>query len=404
MRLRIDGRAGAHHADDAEAAGRDPRGGVAVLDHQGPARAAGRPFSTCAQRRGEDGISRCDIVLEPDVVAVDPRPRGPFQGWRYFRACGCAAGPRLRSAEAMPICRYELQRELRVGFSRSLRVVRPEPDGRVRGRAEAHIARQPQTVTATGVRPPHPNRIVGSAPGEGHVDRNHGRPILALRGDRPVGRFPRAGAGPRYRRAGRLDDTTLFRTAPAALAYADMVAAADRYAAAHLDEGDDEDQEASRLATSLPRGAIASPPSVSALPTTEFAARPPASATPGALRAITRVRAERPTLDLARHHLHQRSVLLAARYRRSSPNCRSQVVPTSTRSRAQRVRAGTAGRKRHGVAKLQIIQMKTGPVDDLATLRRVSSPACAACRSDRAAAPRACDDSKGAAARSLADR
>ena len=27
-----------------------------------------------------------------------------------------------------------------------------------------------------------------------------------------------------------LDDTTLFRTAPAALAYADMVAAADRYA------------------------------------------------------------------------------------------------------------------------------------------------------------------------------
>jgi hypothetical protein len=38
-----------------------------------------------------------------------------------------------------------------------------------------------------------------------------------------------------------LDDTTLFRTAPAALAYADMVAAADRYAAA--EEEDEVDEE-----------------------------------------------------------------------------------------------------------------------------------------------------------------
>lgn len=33
-----------------------------------------------------------------------------------------------------------------------------------------------------------------------------------------------------------LDDTTLFRTAPTALAYADMIAAADRYAAAEEDD------------------------------------------------------------------------------------------------------------------------------------------------------------------------
>jgi hypothetical protein len=33
-----------------------------------------------------------------------------------------------------------------------------------------------------------------------------------------------------------LDETTLFRTSPAALAYADMVAAADRFAAARLDD------------------------------------------------------------------------------------------------------------------------------------------------------------------------
>lgn len=33
-----------------------------------------------------EGVSRCDIVLDPDLVCVDPRPRGPFQGWRYFAA------------------------------------------------------------------------------------------------------------------------------------------------------------------------------------------------------------------------------------------------------------------------------------------------------------------------------
>ena len=33
---------------------------------------------------GDDGISRCGIVLEPKVMLVEPRPRGPFQGWRYL--------------------------------------------------------------------------------------------------------------------------------------------------------------------------------------------------------------------------------------------------------------------------------------------------------------------------------
>jgi len=33
---------------------------------------------------GEDGIARCGIVLEPQVVLVEPRPRRPFQGWRYL--------------------------------------------------------------------------------------------------------------------------------------------------------------------------------------------------------------------------------------------------------------------------------------------------------------------------------
>lgn len=33
---------------------------------------------------GQDGVSRCELVLDPQVVPVEPRPRGPFQGWRYY--------------------------------------------------------------------------------------------------------------------------------------------------------------------------------------------------------------------------------------------------------------------------------------------------------------------------------
>jgi hypothetical protein len=36
--------------------------------------------------RDKDGIGRCGIVLEPKVVAVDPRPFRAFQGWRYLAA------------------------------------------------------------------------------------------------------------------------------------------------------------------------------------------------------------------------------------------------------------------------------------------------------------------------------
>ncbi|MEM9427616.1 MAG: DUF1489 domain-containing protein [Pseudomonadota bacterium] len=32
----------------------------------------------------EDGIRRCGIVLDPDVVRVEAMPKRPFQGWRYL--------------------------------------------------------------------------------------------------------------------------------------------------------------------------------------------------------------------------------------------------------------------------------------------------------------------------------
>ncbi|MDI4666917.1 DUF1489 family protein [Xanthobacter autotrophicus] len=33
-----------------------------------------------------DGVRRCGLVLDPQVVPVEPRPSRPFQGWRYLKA------------------------------------------------------------------------------------------------------------------------------------------------------------------------------------------------------------------------------------------------------------------------------------------------------------------------------
>ncbi|MEM6276314.1 MAG: DUF1489 domain-containing protein [Pseudomonadota bacterium] len=34
---------------------------------------------------GEDGIRRCAIVLDPEIVRTAPAPRRAFQGWRYLK-------------------------------------------------------------------------------------------------------------------------------------------------------------------------------------------------------------------------------------------------------------------------------------------------------------------------------
>jgi hypothetical protein len=65
-----------------------------------------RPF------RDKDGIGRCGIALDPNVVLVAPRPYRAFQGWRYLAA---ADAPRdldkvVKGAAAMP---EKLRRELR---------------------------------------------------------------------------------------------------------------------------------------------------------------------------------------------------------------------------------------------------------------------------------------------------
>ncbi len=34
--------------------------------------------------RGEDGISRCALVMDQEVIRTEAAPRRPFQGWRYM--------------------------------------------------------------------------------------------------------------------------------------------------------------------------------------------------------------------------------------------------------------------------------------------------------------------------------
>ncbi|MBB6305801.1 DUF1489 family protein [Xanthobacter tagetidis] len=58
-----------------------------------------------------DGIRRCHLVLEPEVVPVVARPSRPFQGWRYLADKDAPADLGAGSAGAdMP---EDLRRELR---------------------------------------------------------------------------------------------------------------------------------------------------------------------------------------------------------------------------------------------------------------------------------------------------
>ncbi len=39
-----------------------------------------------AERRGGDGIARCALVMDAEVIRTEAAPRRPFQGWRYLPA------------------------------------------------------------------------------------------------------------------------------------------------------------------------------------------------------------------------------------------------------------------------------------------------------------------------------
>lgn len=58
-----------------------------------------------------EGIGRCRLVLEPNLVRVAPRPSRPFQGWRYLKGHEAPADLDARAGGGeLP---EELQRELR---------------------------------------------------------------------------------------------------------------------------------------------------------------------------------------------------------------------------------------------------------------------------------------------------
>ena len=53
------------------------------------------------EERGPDGVRRCALILEREIVAVRPTPRRAFQGWRYLDPADAPADvPALRAAEA----------------------------------------------------------------------------------------------------------------------------------------------------------------------------------------------------------------------------------------------------------------------------------------------------------------
>jgi hypothetical protein len=56
-----------------------------------------------------DGIGRCRIWLDPDVVKVSPRPFRAFQGWRYFSEKDAPADLGKSGAAELP---EELRRTL----------------------------------------------------------------------------------------------------------------------------------------------------------------------------------------------------------------------------------------------------------------------------------------------------
>jgi hypothetical protein len=53
-------------------------------------------------RGGADGITRCAIRLDPEVVRTLPQPRRAFQGWRYLRPQDAPADLPAGPAPEMP--------------------------------------------------------------------------------------------------------------------------------------------------------------------------------------------------------------------------------------------------------------------------------------------------------------
>lgn len=43
-----------------------------------------QPIVRLAEAVDEQGLKCCDIIMAPDLIRTVPRPKSPFQGWRYL--------------------------------------------------------------------------------------------------------------------------------------------------------------------------------------------------------------------------------------------------------------------------------------------------------------------------------
>ncbi len=58
---------------------------------------------------GADGIGRCELELDPELILTDWQPRRPFQGWRYLEAKDAPKDlPAGAAADLPPALRAEL--------------------------------------------------------------------------------------------------------------------------------------------------------------------------------------------------------------------------------------------------------------------------------------------------------
>jgi hypothetical protein len=63
-----------------------------------------QPIRDLRPVKGDDGIERCEIVLEPVLVQTERRQKRPFQGWRYLAPAEAPRdiGQRGEGGDALP--------------------------------------------------------------------------------------------------------------------------------------------------------------------------------------------------------------------------------------------------------------------------------------------------------------
>jgi hypothetical protein len=65
-----------------------------------------RPF------KDDQGIGRCHLVLEPELIATRPQPRRAFQGWRYLQGSDAPDDLDGSQGEISPDMPAEMRKEL----------------------------------------------------------------------------------------------------------------------------------------------------------------------------------------------------------------------------------------------------------------------------------------------------